>query len=440
MTKRAFLVLFLLTLCLAIRFPTAALAQSLTFEKGEQPATEIQPNAAYGSVKFSLELLQNNRPTNRSVYEVLLNSLSSLMKEAGEYTLTIEILGNNDEVLARRAIVQARREKSGWFIFARVVKESEAREWYGELISNLLVRPDTNNIRIKVRSYYTKDSKLDLTTFNLFADILQKTKVLGAANTALDAVWRPVAQQIETLLSSYQQTDVSDIASLSFAKFNGDPYAASGTFHREYIQNRDDAPPIKWKVRVKISTDTTAARVALIKNGKLEPKPSYTDVLAAARVGDQPIAVILASSKTDAVQKFMVDLASSGGYADEDIGEKCDLVSSELAKHFSVTDKVVTYWAILHLYRRKIGANKNATDCLHETVREQIVALGLNVDGLPFSKPAVVATARLESVNDGKPAADKVDRAIPSQELVERVLGEKNSDKTFQVIPTPNGN
>jgi hypothetical protein len=415
--------------------PTAA-AQDLRFKQGALPTKEVAPNAVYGVVKFQLELVERNsgRPSSRSFYDVLLQGLEGILKKDGEYILSVEVLGKNDEVLARRAIVQVKRSRSGWWIFNRVVKDSETTEWYGDLVTSMLVRPDSNNVRIKVRSYFSETSKLDLQTFNLFVDILAKSKVLGAANTAIDAVWKPLSGTIETLLSSYVQTDISDIAALSFTKFDGTPYPIEGNFFRDVDVERDNTVPLKLQARVRVKTETREVRVVrALSGGKVAPLTTYADVLAAALVGDQPIDSILGASKKEAVKKFFTDLNSTGGYAAADIGEKCDGLQGEMANYFTVPDKVITYWALLHLYRRKISINKNAADCLDSGVKRQMLAFGLPLDDLPFAKTTPVVASNDKSAPAG--AAEKPDRVIASQTQIDRVLGEKNSVRTFQVFP-----
>ena len=413
----------------------AATAQQLTFKAGPVPKVDLAPNAAYGSVRFKLDLLRNNRPSTQSIFDALLTGLGGLMKEEGQYTLTVELLGAGDEVLARRAIMSAQRRSSGWFIFNRRTTESQAVEWYGDFPSSVLIRDDTNQVRVKVRSYYSQESKFDLETFNLLADFITKAKLLGAANTALDATWKPLAQQIEGLLSSYKQSDVSDVATLSFADLGGSTNPASGTFLREYsVQPSGDGPAVKYAVRLMVETTTRAARVARVVNGKVAGGLSYGDVLAASRIGDQPIDLVLGTSKNDAVNKFFADLNSSAGYADADIGERCDRTLEELSRHFTVTDKVISYWALLHLYRRKLAANAGAKECLNTGVRQQMAGLGLPLDDLAFaSGAAVVASGDQKSAT--REAAAAVEKIVPSNQVVDKLLGEKNTSKTFQVFP-----
>lgn len=422
---------------LASAWALPALAQQMQFTAGSKPNEQIAPNAAYGSVRFTLELFVNNRPSTRSVFDALLNGLGGLMKEEGNYTLAVELLGPGDEVLSRRGIVSVEKRSSGWFIFNRIVKENETTEWYGELISNVLLRPDTNNIRVRVRSYFSKQSKLDLATFNLLFDVVAKSKLLGAANTALDATWKPLATQIEGLISTYQQSDVSDIATLSFVRFNAEPNPTSGTFVRQYQASREDGTPEKIRVQVRVLTDRTTARVATLTNGKVTGLTSYGDVLAAARIGDQPIDLILTTSKTESVKKLFSDLNSTAGYPGDDIGEKCDRAYDELARHFTVTDKVISYWALLHLYRRKIATNKNARDCLSVQVKKQMEGVGLPLSDLPFARGDEVAIARapqLESVGRSE-LQSTIDRKVADRETVEKLLRLKNTVQTFQVFP-----
>lgn len=416
-------------------------AQNLTFNAGDKPTEQIAPNAAYGSVRYDLRLFVNNKPSSASVFDALLNGLGGLLKQEGTYTLTIEVLGAGDEVLSRRAIVSVDRRKTGWFIFNRVVKENEATEWYGDLLSNQLLRPDTNNVRIRVRSYYSKDAKLDLTTFNLLADIVAKTKLLGAANTALEATWKPLAQQIEGVLGSYEQSDVSDVATLSFARFNADPNPSSGIFVRQYRIPKDEGPDDKIRVEVRVETTKTVARVATLIDGKVPPFTTHSDVLAAARIADQPIDLLLATSTTESVKGFLSDLNSTSGFSGADIGERCDRVSDELSRNFTVTDKVISYWALLNLYRRKIAANSNARDCLASSVKKQMTSLGLSLDDLPFARDIEVAEGpgetprrRKTDRRDGDGTGDGVERQVAKREVVEKLLGEKNVSETFQVF------
>jgi len=427
--------------------PSSVSAQQLSFTAGAPPTVQLAPNAAYGTVRFRLELLKKDKPTKESVFDVLLKSLQGIMKNEGQYTLTVELLsGAGDEVLARRAILSAQRTSSGWFIFNRKTSETQAIEWYGDFPISVLVSSQTNNIRVRVRSYYSEQSKFDMETFNLLMGFVANAKILGAANTALDATWKPLAQSIEGLLSSYKQSDISDIATLSFARLDGNANPASGTFVRNYTTQPDgDEKPTKYTVKLLVETRQGVARVASVTNGKIDGATSFADVLAAARIGDQPIDLVLSTSKNDPVQKFMADLKSTAGYKGEDIGERCDQTYGELARHFTVTDKVISYWALLHLYRRKLAANANARECLSSGVREQMEAIGLKLADLPFAKPATVAVAgggrggqALEATRTSAPAAaaaPAIDKVVPTNEVVEKLLGEKGTSRTFQVFP-----
>ncbi|MDX2259920.1 MAG: hypothetical protein NW205_13525 [Hyphomicrobiaceae bacterium] len=415
------------------------MAQQLSFKPGEPPAQSLAPNEAYGAVRFKLELLRNGKPTSRSLFEALLNGLEGLLRKEGHYTLSVELLNDAGDVIGRRAIVSAQRRSSGWFIFNRIVKEDQSIEWFGDLAKGILVKGDTNAVRIKVRSYYSKDVKLDLQTFNLLADFVAKTRLLGAANTVLEATWKPLAQQIEGLIGSYEQADVSDIVTLSFARFEGSPNPASGVFVREYrTEPVDDTPAVKYTVRLAVATETSRARVARLVDGKIAGTVSYGDVLAAARIGDQPIDLVLSTSNNEGVKKLLADLNSTAGYTAGDIGERCDRLSDELARHFTVTDKVISYWALLNLYRRKLAANTNAGDCLPSQVKAQMTAMGLPLDDLVFAGATTVASAR-ERQRGGRTregdSGGEATSVVPRNETVDSLLGEPGTSKTFQVFP-----
>ena len=429
-------------LALASLGSSPGLAQGLTFEGGAKPADKIDPNDAYGKVRFTLELFVNGKPSSRSVFDALLNGLGGLMKEEGTYLLTVEILSPTDEILARRALLSTERKKSGWLIFNRVVKENETTEWFGELLSNRLLRPDTNDIRVRVRSYYSKDARLDLSTFNLLADVVAKTKLLGAANTVLDTTWKPLAATIEGMIGSYQQSDVSGIATLSFARFNTEPNPASGIFVREYKRELEEGQkPEKVRVQVRVETDITKARVATLADGKVSALTSYGDVLAAARIADQPIDLLLSTSTNETVKSFMSDLNSTTGYAGPDIGERCDKLQDELSRSFSRTDKVVSYWALLNLYRRKLATNLNAKECMPAGVKAQMEALGLSLADLPFAGGTVLAEGApppgepvVRKGPDGKPVKDD-GTVLARRSILEELLGQKNVTETYQFFP-----
>ncbi|MDX2307118.1 MAG: hypothetical protein NW216_02650 [Hyphomicrobium sp.] len=420
-----------------------ASAQGLKFDPGAKPAVQTEANDAYGKLRFTLELFVDNKPSNRSVFDALLQGLGGLMKEQGTYLLTLEVLGPADEIIARRALVSVERRSSGWFIFNRVVKENETTEWYGDLITDRLLRPDTNDIRVRVRSYYSKDARLDLSTFNLLADIVAKTRLLGLANTALDATWKPLASTIEGMIGSYQQSDVSSIATLSFTRFNTEPNPGSGLFIREYkIEREDGQRPEKVRVQVRVETGTSRARVATLIEGKVSPLTSHGDVLAATRIADQPIDLLLSTSTNEMVKTFMADLGSTAGYQGADVGERCDRLQDELSKSFTRTDKLLSYWAILSMYRRKLATNTHARDCLPETVKGQMTALGLSLADLPFARDTVVAEGPAtpgepdvrKGPEDGK-ADDGSGPVIARRSIVEDILGRPGATETFQYFP-----
>jgi len=420
--------------------PEALAQQQLTFTAGKAPETQIAPNAAYGTVRFRLEVLKNGRPTNDSLFRALLDGLQGVMKRDGTYTVTVELLaGDSDEVLARRALVTAERKSQGWFIFNRQTVEKQAVEWYGDFPVSQLVAPGNNNLRIRVRSYFSETAKFDMETFNLLAGFVAKAKLLGAANTVIDTAWKPIAQQIEGLLTSSQTEDISDTATLSFAKLDGNVHPASGVFIRDYrLQPNDDGASVRYTIRLVLETRTSEGRVANFKDGKVIGLINWQDVLAAARVADQPIDLLLSNSKTEAVKKFFADLNSTAGYKADDIGERCDRTYDELARHFTVTDKVVSYWALLHLYRRKLATNALAKDCVGTGIRAQMTAIGLSLGDLPFTRDVTVAAApptaniALESAPN---VARSVEKIVPSNSVVGSLLGEKDTSKTFQVFP-----
>jgi hypothetical protein len=196
---------------------------------------------------------------------------------------------------------------------------------------------------------------------------------------------------------------------------------------------------VKYAVRLMVETTTRNARVARVVDGKVTGGLSYGDVLAAARIGDQPIDLVLGTSNNEAVKKFFADLNSTAGYKDADIGERCDRTLEELSRHFTVTDKVISYWALLHLYRRKIATNPGARECLNSGVRQQMAGLGLQLDDLAFaSGAAVVASGEQKSGTrevSGAPGAAAAEKIVPSNQVVEKLLGEKGTSKTFQVFP-----
>ncbi|MEQ1696028.1 MAG: hypothetical protein ABL901_09345 [Hyphomicrobiaceae bacterium] len=182
-----------------------------------------------------------------------------------------------------------------------------------------------------------------MATFNLPAGFDAKAKLLGAANTVIDTAWKPIAQQSEGLLTSSQTVDISDTATLSFAKLDGNVHPASGVFVRDFrMAPTDDGARVRYTIRLLLETRTTEGRVANFKDGKAVGLTSWQDVLAAARVADQPIDLLLSNSKTEAVKKFFADLNSTTGYQSDDIGKRCDRTYDELARHFTVTDKVVS--------------------------------------------------------------------------------------------------
>lgn len=419
--------------------PSALAQQRLTFTAGKPAALQIAPNTAYGTVRFRMELLRNNRPTNESLFRSLLDGLEGFMSRDGTYTIAVELLAPNDEVLARRAIVTAERKSRGWFIFNRQTVEKQAVEWYGDFPVSVLVAPGNNNLRVKVRSYYSETAKFDMDTFNLLAGFVAKAKLLGAANSAIDSAWKPIAQQIEGLLTSSQVTDISDIATLSFARLDRNVHPASGEFIRSYrVQPSDDGPPVRYTIRLLVETRTSEGRVGHFKDGKLVGLVSWQDVLAAARVADQPIDLLLSNSKTEAVKKFFADLNSTSGYKAEDVGERCDRTYDELSRHFTVTDKVVSYWALLHLYRRKLASNPLAKDCIGAGLRAQMLAIGLPLEDLPFARETTVAVApeMPKTLLEGRLQEEvSVEKIVPSNGVVGSLLGDRDTSKTFQVFP-----
>lgn len=426
----------LLSLC-ASQLP--AMAQDiLSFSPGKLPEQQIAPNAAYGTVWFKMELLKNNKPTSESLFRTLLDGLQGIMSRDGTYTITVELLGQNDEVLARRAIVTAERKSKGWFIFNRQKVEKQAVEWYGDFPVSVIVAPGNNNLRIKVRSYFSETAKFDMETFNLLAGFVAKAKLLGAANTLIDSTWKPIAQQIEGLLTSSQTVDISDVAALSFAKLGDQVFPASGKFERKFhLQATDDGAPARYTIRLLVETRTNQGRVANYADGNIVGLVSWQDVLAAARVADQPIDLVLSNSKTESVKKFFADLNSSTGYKGDDIGERCDRTYDELSRHFTVTDKVVSYWALLHLYRRKLSANSFAKDCIGAGTKAQMAKIGLSLVELPFARePAVASTSMQPKEHDAPPQVEMpLDKVIPTNSVVESILRQKDTSKTFQVFP-----
>lgn len=418
-----------------------ASAQRLTFIPGQAPAEQVAPNAVYGGVRFKLDLRRNGKPTDESKFVGLLESVGGLMSKDGQYTLAVELLnGSGDEVLARRAIVTAQRKESGWFIFNRKSVDTQATEWYGDFPTSILVQNSTNNIRVRVRTYYSEQSKFDMETFNLLVGLVGQAKTLGIANTALDAAWAPIAQHVEGLLSSYTQSDITDVATLSFTRLGSTPYPASGVFKRSYAVDVD-GNQVRYSISLTVETTQSPARVAIVKDGKISGPVSYGDVLAAARVADQPIDLVLATSKTEAVKKLLADLNSSIGYKGEDIGEHCDRAYDELSRYFTVTDKVISYWALLHLYRRKIADNPNGRDCLTSQVRSQMVSLGLPLDDLAFAREGAAVASRSRGLEPPaatfrdmtvKPAIEKI---VPSNDVVDKLLGATGTSKTYQVYP-----
>ncbi|MDX2287425.1 MAG: hypothetical protein NW217_01205 [Hyphomicrobiaceae bacterium] len=409
--------------------------QALPFIAGAPPSASPRPNDVYGVVRFSLEGLKTGKKTSNA-FQVLLDGLGPLLNKTGEYILAIEVLSDTGDVLARRAIVQSRRERSGFLIFNQVSKESESTEWYGDLLRTVLVRPDTNNVRIKVRSYYSAQTKFDLATFNLILDFITKTQTLGAA-PSLQALWKPIADQMEGLLSSYETAEVSTIASLSFAKFGETAYPRWGHFVTKYYKSEDRERV--YEGRVKVELDTVAARVVKLSDGGTVEDPFYLDVLAAARIGDALIETVLANSKDGELKRFMAAMLTDKGYEGPQIGEKCNLVYRDLAAYFTTTDALATYWALMHNYDGKLRLNPNAADCLSPQFQRQFAKLGLPTSDLRFLAP--VAVSQPKSVprapgTAGSPAPGPAaaDKTVDLKRLAP-VLGDGARTYTYEYVP-----
>ncbi len=405
--------------------------QALPFVPGSPPTAQPKPNDVYGVIRFSLEGLKTGKKT-RDAFQVLLDGLGPLLNKTGEYILTLEALADNGDVLARRAIVQSRRERSGFLIFNRVSKESESTEWYGDLLRTVLVRPDTNTVRIKVKSYYSAQTKFDLATFNLILDFITKTQTLGAA-PGLQALWKPISDQMEGLLSSYEASEISTIASLSFAKFGETAYPRAGHFVTKYYKAEDRERV--YEGRVKVELDTVPARVVKLNGGGTVEDPFYPDILAAARIGDALIETVLSNSKDGELKRFMAAMLTDRGYDGPQIGEKCSLVYRDLATYFTTTDALATYWALLHTYDGKLRQDPAAPDCLTPQFQRQFAKLGLPVTDLRFLGPVVAASK--SAPKSTKPAAKNApaEAKVVDLKKLAPVLGESARTYTYEYVP-----
>jgi hypothetical protein len=374
-------------------------AQTSTFTAGPPPTVSTPPNDVYGLVNFSLTADRRGVPIKDAV-RALMESLAPLLSKQGDYILTVEVLSDANDVIARKAIIQATREEKGFLIFNRVLKQSSTTEWYGNILDTKPIAPANNNVRIKIRSYYSKQTKFDLDTFNLISDLVAKAGMLELAPD-LQKAWQPVATQVQTLLSSYEQQDISDIASFSFVKFSGDAFPQSGTFTRKFERD-ETVGTVPYEANVKIQLEPIWARVVTLKGGKVE-EPFYLDVLAAARIGDVLIETVLGNSKDQNVKKLLASFQSDKGYEAVDIGDKCQAVYQELAQSFTRTDAIATYWALAHRYDRILSLNKDAKDCLDSQLRSRMTALGLPTNDLRFlgsGGGAVAAATPEEAVQE----------------------------------------
>jgi hypothetical protein len=275
--RRAQPLAFLL-LIVACSAPSFAQERAV-FVPGAPPNTVAKQNEVYGLVKFALESSRSAQPTKDPI-RVLLESLSALLTKAGEYILTVEVLSDTDEVLARRAIVQTKREESGFLIFNRIKKQSETTEWYGTLLTTQPVDNKVNNVRLRVRSYYTSQTKFDLATFNLILDFLANTQGLGVT-PALQAAWSHIADQMAKLLSSYEQNDVSDIATMSFVKLTEQPYPQSGSFTKKFLRTEDRER--LYEAKVKVQLEPVKSRVVTLNSSGQVDDPFALQILAVAR-------------------------------------------------------------------------------------------------------------------------------------------------------------
>jgi hypothetical protein len=435
---------FILCALLALLFsgPETAWAQ---FKEGPRPTLEAKPNDVYGLVNFSLTASRRGAPI-RDAVKALIESLAPLLSKQGDYILTIEVLASTGDVVARRAIIQATREEKGFLIFNRVLKQTSTTEWYGNILNTSPIVPANNNVKIKIRSYYSKQAKFDLDTFNLLADLVAKTNILALAPD-LQSAWQPIATQMQTLLNSYEQQDVSDIASFSFVKFNEEPFPQSGTFTRKFERN-ETGGTAPYEASVAVKLEPVWARVVTLKDGKVD-EPLYRDVLAASRIGDVLIETVLANSKDANVKKLLVGFQSDRGYEGTDIGDKCDALYQELAQSFTRTDAIATYWALVHRYDRVLSLNKAAKDCVDSQLRTRMTGLGLPTDDLRFLESsggavAAVATSPADAINEasasvaiqGAPPMDDEDGADneADDEAASPVAGAEGSGEANEAV------
>ena len=403
--------------------------EKLSFTPGELPTKQVQPNSVYGSVRFNLEAMKGSKKINDSLFNVLMNGFKSILKEEGKYILAIEVMNASNDVLQRRAIVEAERKSEGWFIFSHVEKTSEQTEWYGDVISNLLIDPDRNDVRVRVKSFYSESSQLDLQTFNAIVDIISKSKVLGAVSPAAEGAWKSIAEPLEKIIKSYKQVEIADIATVSFAKFNQAPNPKGGVFFRKYKIVDGEGVTQNYSVKLQVRTELNSSRVALIEDGKVKD-PFHANVLAAARVGDQTIISVLGNSKNDAVKKFMADLNSSNGYGGNDVGDRCEELFSNLSDYFTISDKVIVYWAILTLYDRKLKKNENAKDCLSKYAT-QMQKLGLPTNEFAFAVGLPTPTAQIP------PGSTSGIKAVASEKAdVKEIISQGDKRQETRTVPS----
>jgi hypothetical protein len=363
--------------------------------RGAVPTEPVKQSEVYGIVKFALDSKRGKQPTSDPL-RVLLAAVSSLLTHTqGEYILTIEVLGNNDEVLARKAILQAKREESGWLIFNRVQKETGTSEWWGSALTTTPLDASTNDIRVKLQSYYTSETKLDLGTFNTILDFIAKTKSLGITPD-LQSAWRPITDKMQELINSYEQDDLSDIVTLSFAKFNEKPYPQSCLFAKRFTR-QEQAGKIPYEALVDVQLEPVKAKVVTLTTSGQVLDPVAEDIFNLAKGPGDVLIKTLLSNSSDEVKGLLAGLKSDKGYEGVDIVDKCQAVYGQLASYLTLRDATAVYWAVLHHYDHKLALNKLAGGCVSIQQQEQMKKIGLRIDDLAVLKSpgSAIASAPL---------------------------------------------
>jgi hypothetical protein len=387
---------FLTISALAVGLTALSLEPSLASDlahcvPGPVPSQAVKQSEVYGIVKFAFDSKRGTRPTSDPLRVLLAAVTSLLTHKEGEYILTIEVLGNNDEVLARRAILQAKREESGFLIFNRVQKESGTSEWWGNVLTTAPLDESTNNIRVKVRSYYTSETKLDLGTFNLLLDFIAKTKSLGVT-PELQSAWQPITATMEALIHSYEQQDLSDVVTLSFAKFNQSPFPQSCSFVKNFTRE-EDSGKVPYQAAVNIRLEPVKARIVTLTASGEVLDPVAEDIFNLAKGPGDVLIKTLLSNSTDEVKGLLAGLKSDKGYEGIDIIDRCQAVYGQLASYLTLRDATALNWAVLHHYDHKLILNKLAGGCLSVQEQEQMKKLGLRVDDLAILKSPGIPVA-----------------------------------------------